>query len=174
MSRHLGGAFQLIHPDVSCPVGATGRFADNPGFHWAKSASIWPKLERKRIVLRRRWPMVWCRPRLPLVSARADRQAFLASCCLKLRRGTASVCCRRAGKVERRRRSAMERYDARFWRNSTMTSFAGIKSWNFCGRRGVNASTALRTAAGSKEDIRLNVADVNRETDRRRFVHAIR
>ena len=40
-------------------------------------------------------------------------------------------------------RSAMERYDARFCRNSVMTSFAGSKSWNFCGRRGVNSSTAF-------------------------------
>src|SRR5213083_2091355 len=58
-------------------------------------------------------------------------------------------------------RSAMERYDARFCRNSTMTSFAGSKSWNFCGRRGVNSSTALRTAAGSNEDIGWNDSDVN-------------
>ena len=52
-----------------------------------------------------------------------------------------------------------------------MTSFAGIKSSNSCGRRGVNSSTALRTAAGSKEDIRRDVVDVNRETDRRQNVH---
>src|SRR5207247_7536637 len=51
------------------------------------------------------------------------------------------------------RRSAMERYEARFWRNSMMTSFAGSKSWNFCGRRGVNSSTALRTVAGSNVDL---------------------
>ena len=48
-------------------------------------------------------------------------------------------------------RSAMERYDARLCRNSVMTSFAGSKSWNFCGRRGVNTSTALRPVAGSNE-----------------------
>ena len=65
----------------------------------------------------------------------------------------------------------MERYDARFWRNSVMTSFAGSKSWNFCGRRGVNSSTALRTAAGSNEDISLKAADVNRETDWPRDSH---
>ena len=55
----------------------------------------------------------------------------------------------------------MERYEARFWRNSMMTSFAGSKSWNFCGRRGVNSSTALRTVAGSNVDIGWNGADVN-------------
>ena len=65
----------------------------------------------------------------------------------------------------------MERYDARLCRNSVMTSFAGSKSWNFCGRRGVNSSTALRTAAGSNEDISLNAADVNRETGWRRYGH---
>ena len=65
----------------------------------------------------------------------------------------------------------MERYDARFCRNSVMTSFAGSKSWNFWGRRGVNSSTALRTAAGSKEDIGWIVADVNWETDRWQNVH---
>lgn len=66
----------------------------------------------------------------------------------------------------------MDRYDACFWRNSTMTSFAGSKSWNFCGRRGVNSSTALRTAAGSNEDIGLNAVDVNLETDRPRDSHS--
>ena len=65
----------------------------------------------------------------------------------------------------------MERYDARFWRNSVMTSFAGSKSWNFCGRRGVNSSTAFRTAAGSNEDISLHGADVNQETNRPRDGH---
>jgi hypothetical protein len=30
----------------------------------------------------------------------------------------------------------------RIWRNSMMTSFAGIKSWNFCGRSGVNSANA--------------------------------
>ena len=65
----------------------------------------------------------------------------------------------------------MERYDARFWRNSMITSFAGSKSWNFCGRRGVNSSTALRTVAGSNEDIRWNGADVNRETGEGRNGH---
>src|SRR5579862_2857409 len=69
------------------------------------------------------------------------------------------------------RRSAIERYDARFWRNSVMTSFAGSNSWNFCGRRGVNSSTALRTAAGSNEDISLNAADANREAGRLRNGH---
>src|SRR5260370_41193532 len=69
------------------------------------------------------------------------------------------------------RRSAMERYDARLWRNSVMTSFAGSKSWNFCGRHGVNSSTALRTAAGSNEDIDLNIADINRKTGRPRNGH---
>src|SRR6266850_7336071 len=62
------------------------------------------------------------------------------------------------------RRSAMERYDARFCRNSVITSLAGSKSWNFCGRRGVNSSTALRTVAGSNEDIRRNDSDTNLET----------
>jgi len=33
-------------------------------------------------------------------------------------------------------------WDARFWRNSEMKSFAGNRSWKFCGRPGVNASTA--------------------------------
>ena len=61
----------------------------------------------------------------------------------------------------------MKRYDARLWRNSVMTSFAGSKSWNFCGRRGVNSSTALRTAVGSNEDIGGNNLNVNRETGRR-------
>lgn len=65
----------------------------------------------------------------------------------------------------------MERYDARFWRNSTMTSLAASKSWNFCGRRGVNSSIALRTAAGSNEDIGLDAVDANRETDRWRYGH---
>src|SRR5438046_9166600 len=65
------------------------------------------------------------------------------------------------------RRSAMERYEARFWRNSMMTSLAGSKSWNFCGRRGVNSSTALRTVAESNEDISLNAADANREAQLR-------
>src|SRR5260370_26616830 len=69
------------------------------------------------------------------------------------------------------RRSAMERYDARLWRNSVITSFAGSKSWNFCGRRGVNSSTAFRTAAGSNEDIGLNAADADRETGRLRSGH---
>src|SRR6266568_3960114 len=68
-------------------------------------------------------------------------------------------------------RSAIARYDARFCRNSVMTSFAGSKSWNFCGRRGVNSATALRTAAGSNEDISLNAAYVNRETGRLRSGH---
>ena len=62
----------------------------------------------------------------------------------------------------------MARYDARFCRNSAMTSLAGIKSWNFCGRRGVNSATALRTVAGSNEDISGNDSDVNREIDRTR------
>src|SRR2546425_1941315 len=69
------------------------------------------------------------------------------------------------------RRSAMERYEARFWRNSMMTSFAGSKSWNFCGRRGVNSSTALRTVAGSNEVIDRKDSDVNRETDGREAGH---
>jgi hypothetical protein len=69
------------------------------------------------------------------------------------------------------RRSAIERYDARFWRNSVMTSFAGSKSWNFWGRRGVNSSTALRTAAGSNEDISSNATDVDRETGPSRNGH---
>ena len=59
----------------------------------------------------------------------------------------------------------MERYDARFCRNSVMTSLAGSKSWNFCGRRGVNSSTALRTVAGSNEDIGWNGLDLNWEMD---------
>ena len=44
-----------------------------------------------------------------------------------------------------------------------MTSFAGNKSWNFCGRLGVNSATALRTAVGSNEDIGCNHADMNVE-----------
>ena len=34
---------------------------------------------------------------------------------------------------------------ARFCRNSVMTSFAGNRSWNLCGRLGANSATALRT-----------------------------
>jgi len=34
---------------------------------------------------------------------------------------------------------------ARFCRNSVMTSFAGNRCWNFCGRLGANSATALRT-----------------------------
>ncbi len=55
----------------------------------------------------------------------------------------------------------MDRYDARLWRSSTMTSFAGIKSWNFSGRRGVNSATAWRTVAGSNEVMGRNDSDVN-------------
>jgi len=69
-------------------------------------------------------------------------------------------------------RWAMERYDARFCRNSVMTSFAGSKSWNFCGPRGVNSSTALRTVARSNEDMGCNVTDVNRKTGRRGHGHS--
>ena len=69
------------------------------------------------------------------------------------------------------RRSAMERYDARFCRNSVMTSFAGSKSWNFCGRRGVNSSTAFRTMVRSNEVMGWNVTDVNRKTGRRGHGH---
>jgi hypothetical protein len=65
----------------------------------------------------------------------------------------------------------MDRYDARFCRNSMMTSLAGSKSWNFRGRRGVNSSTALRTVAGSNEGIGSDDADVNRETGRRKNGH---
>ena len=65
----------------------------------------------------------------------------------------------------------MDRYDARLCRNSVMTSFAGSKSWNFCGRRGVNSSTALRTVAGSNEVIGWNDSDANRETDERENGH---
>src|SRR5882672_3753595 len=61
-------------------------------------------------------------------------------------------------------KSAMERYDARFCRNSTMTSLAGIKSWNFCGRSGVNSATALRMAPGSNVFIIWNGLNVNGET----------
>ena len=59
--------------------------------------------------------------------------------------------------------SAMARYDARFCRSSAMRSFAGYRSWNFCGRLGVNSATALRTAVGSNEDIGCNHADMNVE-----------
>ena len=59
--------------------------------------------------------------------------------------------------------SAMARYDARFCRSSAMRSFAGYKSWNFCGRLGVNSATALRTTVGSNEDIGCNHADMNVE-----------
>src|SRR6266571_2144703 len=48
-----------------------------------------------------------------------------------------------------------------------MTSFAGNKSCNFCGRLGVNSSTALRTVVGSKEDIGgkgENGSETDRET----------
>lgn|SRR5512137_123807 len=62
--------------------------------------------------------------------------------------------------------SAMERYDPPFCRNSTMTSFAGTKSWNFCGRRGVNSATALRTSAGSNVFIGRNDLDKNRKIGR--------
>lgn len=65
----------------------------------------------------------------------------------------------------------MERYEARLCRNSVMTSFAGSKSWNFCGRRGVNSSTAFRTVAGSNEVIGWNDSDANRETDGREYGH---
>ncbi len=58
----------------------------------------------------------------------------------------------------------MERYDARFCRNSMMTSLAGIKSWNFCGRSGVNSATALRTALGSNVFITWDDLNANRET----------
>ena len=44
-----------------------------------------------------------------------------------------------------------------------MTSFAGNRSWNFCGRLGVNSATALRTTVGSNEDIGCNHADMNVE-----------
>src|SRR6266446_397917 len=69
------------------------------------------------------------------------------------------------------RRSAMERYEARFCRNSVMTSFAGRKSWNLCGRRGVNSSTALRTVAGSNALIDGKDSDVNREPGERENGH---
>lgn len=52
-----------------------------------------------------------------------------------------------------------------------MTSFAGSKSRNCCGRRGVNSSTASRTVVGSKEDIGWTVADANGETGRRQSGH---
>src|SRR6266581_5937350 len=68
-------------------------------------------------------------------------------------------------------RSAMERYDARLCRNSVMTSFAGSKSWNFCGRRGVNTSTALRPVAGQMRSWTWKDADVNRETGRLKNGH---
>lgn len=48
-----------------------------------------------------------------------------------------------------------------------MTSLAGIRSWNFSGRRGVNSATAWRTVAGSNEGIGRNGLDVNREPDGR-------
>ena len=63
--------------------------------------------------------------------------------------------------------SAMERYDPPLCRSSTMTSFAGTKSWNFCGRRGVNSATALRTSTGSNVFIGRNDVDENREIGRR-------
>src|SRR5882724_2464263 len=62
--------------------------------------------------------------------------------------------------------SAMARYDARLCLNSTMTSFAGSKSWNFCGRSGVKSATACLTVAGSNEVIGWNGLDANREIDR--------
>jgi len=68
-------------------------------------------------------------------------------------------------------KSAMERYDARLCRNCVMTSSARSKSWNFCGRREVNSSTALRTVAGSNEGIGSDDADVNQETGRRENGH---
>src|SRR5258706_13939156 len=52
-----------------------------------------------------------------------------------------------------------------------MTFFAGRRSWNFCGRRGVNSSTALRTVVGSNEDITWTELDLNRETDRTGLGH---
>jgi hypothetical protein len=60
-------------------------------------------------------------------------------------------------------KSAIERYEALFCRNSTMTSRAGIKSWNFCGRRGVNSATALRTSAGSNVFIKWDHLNLNLE-----------
>src|SRR5882724_5720649 len=65
----------------------------------------------------------------------------------------------------------MARYDARLCLNSAMTSFAGSKSWNFCGRSGVNSATACRNAAGSNEVIGRNDLDANREMDRRKDGH---
>ncbi len=57
-----------------------------------------------------------------------------------------------------------------FCRNSAMTSFAGNRSWNLCGRPGVNSATALRTAVGSDEDIGGgNNPDTDRETCWRRY-----
>src|SRR5579871_5511795 len=61
--------------------------------------------------------------------------------------------------------SAMARYDARRCLNSAMTSFAGSKSWNFCGRSGVNSATACRTVAGSNEVIGGIDMNANREMD---------
>lgn len=67
--------------------------------------------------------------------------------------------------------SAMERYDPPFCRSSTMTSFAGIKSWNFWGRRGVNSATALRTSAGLNVLIGRNGRDEDLEIGRRPCGH---
>ena len=52
-----------------------------------------------------------------------------------------------------------------------MTSFAESRSWNFCGRRGVNSATALRTGAGSNEDISRNDSGMSQEINRTRKVH---
>ena len=68
--------------------------------------------------------------------------------------------------------SAIARYEARFCRSSAMTSLAGIRSWNFSGRRGVNSATACRTLAGSNEVIRGSVVDVDGKLRCRRNSHA--
>src|SRR6266566_3886855 len=68
--------------------------------------------------------------------------------------------------------SAMARYDARLCLNSAMTSFAGSKSWNFCGRSGVNSATACRTVAGSNEDIGWIDMNANLEMDRWQDCHS--
>ena len=65
------------------------------------------------------------------------------------------------GKQWRVSSSAMERYEARFCRNSIMTSFAADNSWNFCGRSGVNSSTALRILAGLNADMILQCVECN-------------
>ena len=53
--------------------------------------------------------------------------------------------------------SAMARYDARLCLNSAMTSRAGSKSWNFCGRSGVNSATACWASDPNAHGVRIEL-----------------